>query len=367
MSESARVRDGAGERADDAGRGRRAGRSLRARGVIAASWLACRLPEPPLLALADFAGRLWYRLAPQRRRRARRNLNRVVRWLADHDMGGPDVRLAARDRRALNRLVREAFRHAARYYVQLARAPIVDAAYLDRWLVVETPDVLEATLRSERDPHDKGVLFVGLHLGWFELPAVLAAARTGRRALVPSETISDPDLQDYIVETRSRLGLDVIGLAEAKRLLRAALLRGETVGLLGDRDITGGGIATEFFGAPSPLAAGPALLAMDTGLTPHVFGVWRDETGVFHVSAEPVPFPAEGSRRERVSAYLAAEARAFERHIAAAPEQWLAIFHPLWADLEPAPVARARGARPVAPDASEPVADAQEPVAEAAG
>jgi phosphatidylinositol dimannoside acyltransferase len=305
--------------------------NLRARAVIAAAWVACRLPEAPLLALADFAGRVWYRLAPERRRRARRNLTRVVRWLADHDLGSPEVREAARDGRALNRLVRLAFRHAARYYVQLVRAPIVDRAYLDRWLVVETPDVIEAALD---DP--KGALFVGMHMGWFELPALIAAARTGRAAIVPSETIADPALQAYLVKTRGRLGLRLIELSGAKRVLKEALLDGGTVGLLGDRDITGGGIETEFFGAPSPLAAGPALLAMDTGVTPHVFGVWRDTGGVYHVSVEPVPFPAEGSRRERVTAYLDAEARAFERHIAAAPEQWLAMFHPLWPDLEPA-------------------------------
>jgi len=35
-----------------------------------------------------------------------------------------------------------------------------------------------------------------------------------------------------------------------------------------------------------------------------------------------------------VTEYLNAEARAFERHIAAAPEQWLAVFHPIWPDLE---------------------------------
>jgi lauroyl/myristoyl acyltransferase len=305
--------------------------NLRARAVVVAAWVACRLPEPPLLALADLAGRVWYRLAPERRRRARRNLTRVVRWLADHDMGSPEVREAARDGRALNRLVRLAFRQAARYYVQLARAPIVDRAYLDRWLIVETPEVIDAALD---DPG--GALFVGMHMGWFELPALVAAARTGRPAIVPSETIADPALQAYLVKTRSRLGLRLVELSGAKRLLKEALLAGGTVGLLGDRDITGGGIETEFFGAPSPLAAGPALLAMDTGVTPHVFGVWRDSTGAYHVSVEQVPLPAEGSRRERVTAYLDAEARAFERHIAAAPEQWLAVFHPLWPDLETA-------------------------------
>lgn len=312
------------------------GSRIRARLVVAAAWLACRLPERPLLALADLVGRAWYRFAPERRRRAQRNLRRVTRWLAEHDMGTPAARAAARDGRALNRLVRDAFRHATRYYVQLARAPMVDAAYLDRWLVFEGRDVIDAALDDPR-----GALFVGMHIGWFELPGVFAAARTGRPSVVPSETVADPDLQAYIVGTRRKLGLEVVGLSEAKRVLKAALLNGQTVGLLGDRDITGGGIEVDLFGAPAPLAAGPALLAMDTGVTPHVFGVWRDAQDVYHASAEPVPFPAEGSRRERVTAYLEAEARAFERHIAAAPEQWLAIFHPIWPDLELAAVEEA--------------------------
>ena len=310
---------------------RSVGRRVRARLLVAASWTACRLPEPPLLALADLGGRIWYRLAPERRRRARRNLTRVTRWLADHDMGTPEARAAARDGHALTRLVRDAFRNAARYYVQLARTAAVDAAYLDRWLVWENPEVIDAALADL-----EGSLFVGLHMGWYELPALVAAMRTGRPAVVPSETIADPELQAYLVATRRRFGLELIELASAKRRLKEALLRGETVGLLGDRDITGGGIAVDFFGAPSPLAAGPALLALETGVSPYVFGVWRDPTGVFHVRVERVPLPAEGTRRERVTGYLEAEARVFERFVAAAPEQWLAVFHPLWPDLEAA-------------------------------
>jgi len=310
--------------------------SYRANLVVGAAWLACRLPERPLLAVADIVGDAWYRLAPGRRRRARRNLVRIVRWLAAHELGTAEARAAATDRRALNQLVRAAFRHAVRYYVQLARAPIVDQAYLDRWLVVETPAFLETAFSGPR-----GALFVGMHMGWYELPALLAIARTGRKAVVPSETLADPGIQAYLVETRGRLGLELIELSVAKRRLKEALLAGETVGLLGDRDITGGGIDTELFGAPSPLAAGPALLAMDTGVTPHVFGVWRDASDVYHVRAEEVPFPAEGTRRERVEGFLAAEARAFEHVIASAPEQWLAIFHPIWPDLEPAPTPRA--------------------------
>jgi KDO2-lipid IV(A) lauroyltransferase len=162
---------------------------------------------------------------------------------------------------------------------------------------------------------------------------------------VPSETISDPDLQAYLVGTRRRMGLELIELGAAKRLLTAALERGETVGLLGDRDITGGGIDTELFGARAPLAAGPALLALETGVVPYVFGVWRSSNGVYHADLQRVPFPAEGSRRERVTGYLEAEARAFERFVAQAPEQWLAVFHPIWPDLERVPAPRSTGSR----------------------
>ena len=302
---------------------------FRVRLVVAATWLACRLPERPLLAVADLVGRAWFRFATERRARARRNLTRVVRWLADHDLGSPEARAAATDGRALTRLVREAFKFQVRYYVQLVRAPIVDRAYLERRLVVETPDAIHGTLDNPG-----GALFVGVHMGWFELPALIASARTGRPTLVPSETLPDPDIQAYLVATRNRMGLELIELGSAKRMLRQALLDGRAVGILGDRDITGGGIDTELFGATLPLAAGPALLALDTGVTPHVFGVWRDASDTYHVSTEPVPFPAEGTRRERVNGYLGAEARAFERLIARAPEQWLSVFHPLWPDLE---------------------------------
>jgi phosphatidylinositol dimannoside acyltransferase len=311
--------------------GRTLGQRLRARALLAASWLACRLPETPLLAIADFAGSLSYRLATERRRRARRNLLRITRWLAARGTGPEAARAAATDPRALAELVRAAFRNQARYYVQLARAPIVDRAYLDRWLVIENAGEVDAILTGPG-----GKLFVGMHMSWFELPALIAAHRSGRPA------VADAELQAYMVRTRQKLGLHLIELGGAKRQLREALERGETVGLLGDRDITGGGIETELFGARAPLAAGPALLALETGVTPHIFGVWRDETGVYRGRAEAVPFPAEGTRRERVTAWLEEAAKAFERHIAVAPEQWLAVFHPIWPDLEGE---RARGGR----------------------
>jgi KDO2-lipid IV(A) lauroyltransferase len=105
------------------------------------------------------------------------------------------------------------------------------------------------------------------------------------------------------------------------------------VGLVADRDLSGGGIETTLFGHPARLPAGPALLALETGAVPRVFGTWEAPNGIQHARGWPVPVPDGATRRERVEAYLEAEARAFEEFIAEAPEQWQSVFHPIWDDL----------------------------------
>ena len=295
--------------------------------VVLASWVLCRLPERPLLAVADLLGPVWYRLAPERRRKARANLGRVCRWMADNEVGSARGRAAGRDRRALETLVRDAFRHLVRYNLIIARSAAMDAGYVMRWVVIDDQATLDAALA---DPG--GSLFVGLHMGSMEMPALYLSYLTGRPATVPTETLRDPLLQAHMVRSRLRLGLNAVELGSARREMVAALRRGDPVGIVGDRDLTGGGIEVPLFGAPAPLAAGPALLALETGVTPHVFGVYRDQRGVYHAVIRRIEFPAEGSRRERVTKFLEREAQAFERFIAVAPEQWFAVFFPIWRD-----------------------------------
>ena len=300
---------------------------VRGRLLILASWLACRLPEGPLTRLAEFAGDLWYRATPERADQARRNLRRVVRWLAANDRGGATVRAAADDPRALERLVRRAYRHAARYYLEVARTPALRPADLDERLVIETPDSVAAAFEGP------AVIFVGLHFGALELPALYLASRVGG-AVAPMQTIDDAGLQDWFVRTRGAAGVRIVGLREARRELTGALRDGTSVGLVGDRDLTGGGTQTLLFGAPASLPLGPAMLAVESGARPFVVGVRRVGGGRYVGRLEPVGVPPDGSRRERVTATQAALARAFERIVEDAPEQWWAVFFPIWPDLE---------------------------------
>lgn len=304
------------------------GAALRGRAIELGALLLGRLPEGLAVRLADVAGFFAYRTAGGRREQARRNLARVCRWLDRHNAGSPLARRAASDDQALERLVRAAFRHHARYYLEVARTPRLDARYLRDRLLVETPDAVEEAFAASPP-----AIFVGLHFGAIELPALLFAQRVGRDAVAPMEELADARLHRWFVRSRGSVGIRIVGLREARRVLMSALAEGHPVGLVADRDLTGGGIATELFGAPTPLPAGPALLALESGAPIYVAAVRRSGVGRYRGRLERVEAPAAGSRRERVEAVLAAEARVFERVIADAPEQWWAVFMPIWPEV----------------------------------
>src|SRR6185436_15173251 len=104
--------------------------------IRGASWLACHAPERIGVALANGAGGVWYRIAPERAARARANFARLAAELDRRGQGPARARAAAHDPRELERLVRLAFRHDARYYLEILRMPALTPAFLENRVVV---------------------------------------------------------------------------------------------------------------------------------------------------------------------------------------------------------------------------------------
>jgi len=298
---------------------------LAARLLGAASWSACHLPERLAIRLAELAGDLWYRFAPAKRDLARANLERVVTWMASGQVGDPSAWPAAGDPGQLERLVRSAFRHYARNYLETMRAPTMGGTYVTERTTIEDPGVVDAAF-AEKGP----VIFIGLHFGSLELPGFYLVERSGRPVTTPMETIDEPAIQAWFVRTRNVVGIRLVDLKVARSELAGALERGEIAGLVADRDITGGGVEVSFFGSPAPIPAGPGLLAVQSHVPAFVAGAWRTTPGHYRGRLERIDAPAAGSRREQVTAFLAAEVAAFERLIAKAPDQWWAVFFPIW-------------------------------------
>ena len=304
--------------------------TLRGRVLIAATRLLAALPEPPVDAAADSLGELWYRLAPARAAQARANLRRVCEGLAATGRGTAKVRRAATDDRELERLVRACFRHTVRYYVEVARASRYTVQDAFTRMAIETPDEVRDAFQSGRQ-----VIIAGMHYGAIELPVIFISASVGHKVMAPMETLPDPAVAAWFTETRSRVGVKIVPLANARRAMLDALHSGESVGMVNDRDLLGGGLLVPFFGHPAPIPPGCALLSLETGVPIFAAACRRIKGGSYVGHVVEVRPPGDGPKRQRLTELTANIAAAFEEILADAPEQWWGAAHPIWPDLVP--------------------------------
>ena len=307
---------------------------LAVRGLRAVSAVLQRLPDGPLHRIAHLTGGLLYRVQPGRRRLVRANLDRVVHNLADRGMGGERVAAAARDPRSLDRLVRDAFGHYVRGYLEGAILPAYGSPERLARIQPDDPAQVERAFGQQGDADQPSpLIIVSLHFGAIEIPGLWATKTLGRRITAPMETIGDPDLQSYFERSRRGTGLNVIPVEHAATELRATLARGDAVGLVADRPVGGSGTPVELFGAPARLPVGPAFLAFESGAPVWLVATRRVGSNQYRARIEEIAMPYDGTRRERLSGFLAAQASAFERAIAEAPEQWWTAFFPVWDDI----------------------------------
>ena len=304
------------------------GRTFRGSAILAGANLLARLPEPPLVAATEAIGELWYRAQPRRAAQARANLGRVCEGLAAQGRGSTLVRRAATDPDALEGIVRAAFRHAARYYLEVARAGGYESDAILARIDVQTPGEVETALRSGNP-----VILIGMHYGAIEVPVIVAHEMVGHTITAPMETVGDPGLARWFRETRSRVGVHIVPIADARHALTDALRRGESVGMVADRDLTGGGIMVPFFGHPAPIPAGAALLSIETGAPIYVGWARRTKGYRYRGGLALVPPPGPGKLRARVTELTTSIVREFETLLADGPEQWWGAFHPIWPDL----------------------------------
>jgi len=301
------------------------------RALLATLGLARRLPDRPIYRAAFAFGAGLSLLMPARRRQVRRNLQRVCDWLVASDMASPRVAAAANDRRAMDRLVRATFGHWLVTYAEGAMAPRYSAAQLKRSFVASDPAASAETL-SARPAGQVGLIHMAMHFGSVDLSA-LYGTRVGVLPMTgPMEMVASPLARAYFDHVRGELGIDIVPLGDAAASLVAALERGEAVGVVADRIIRGSGARVELFGASTRLPVGPAVLSVQTGAPIYLQAIERTRPGRWLGHTVPIRAPSGVARREATRSILEQEARAFERIVARAPDQWTTLFYPIWSD-----------------------------------
>jgi phosphatidylinositol dimannoside acyltransferase len=249
---------------------------------------------------------------PERRQMIERHLRRV-----DPKLRGLRLRQASRD----------AFDYYARYWIESFRLPTLSRRTVAAGLRTDGYEHVVDCLAEGR-----GVILALPHLGGWEWAGRWIADQ-GHRITVVVERLDPPELFDWFVELRSKLGMNVVPLGPgAAASVAKALADNHIVCLLCDRDLQRSGPEVEFFGERTRLPGGPATLALRTGAALLPTAVYFTDRLDGHLGYVRPPMHVERSEGrlradvERVTQDLAEE---LELLIRRAPAQWH-LFQPNW-------------------------------------
>jgi KDO2-lipid IV(A) lauroyltransferase len=290
--------------------------------------VVCRLPESWAQSAFRFVADLAWRRQGTGVQVLEGNLRRVI----GAEASGGELRA----------LSRQAMRSYARYWLEAFRLPVMPA---DR-LVGGMLDTGHIETAFEYLAAGRGVVFALPHMGNYDQAAAWIIASGAGSLTAVIERVRPESVYDRFVAFREGLGMEVLpasGGTQRFGILAQRLQAGKFVGLICDRDVTGGGIEVEFFGEKARMMGGPAALAVQTGaaLMPAILWFEGDHWGV-HVHEE-IPVPAEGDRKQKAAAMMQEVARLFEAGIRAHPQDWHMLQRVFVADLDPEPPQRAAG------------------------
>jgi lauroyl/myristoyl acyltransferase len=274
-----------------------------------AGWRVIRaLPKPVAWSIfrtaADRAAR---RPGPGTKRLAQ-NLRQVV---------GPEVPDAEFDR-----LVREALRSYARYWLEVFRLPT-----LSRSQIVASFRLERAHLLGDAVAAGTGCVVALPHAGNWDAAGAWVCAQ-GWGLTTVAERLKPEGLFRRFVAFRESLGMEIVPLVGGERapldVLADRVRESRVVPLLADRDLTSRGVDVRFFGARTRMPAGPALLALRTGAPLFTCSLWYEgDLPVGRIEGPlPVPPPGSGGLDIRVRTLTQTIADQLAEGIAKHPTDW---------------------------------------------
>lgn len=295
--------------------------SAQLQGYRAGSIAAAMLPSAVSRGLGETAGVLAARsrLLPgrlsglkPRREMVARHLKRVY----GEDLGG----------RELEKLIDEVFASYGRYWADSLLLTHQRKSQILAHQDYEHYDRIAAGAAA-----GKGTILAVPHLGGWEW-AGTQLALIGHEVSVVVEALEPPDVFEWFVSYRERLGMHVIPMGpQAAVACSQALRANHLLCLLCDRVVgDAASVEVEFFGERTQLPAGPVTLALRTGATLLPCAVYFvGRSGHLGVVRPPLQLERRGRLRDDVIAGTQALAAELEVLIRRAPTQWH-LMQPNW-------------------------------------
>jgi KDO2-lipid IV(A) lauroyltransferase len=276
-----------------------------------AGWRIVRwLPERSAYRLAYSAADFLTKQNAKNVARLRSNLNRAQ----------PDV-----SSQELDALVLKAMRSYMRYWCDTFRFPDWSAERVRETVSVTNEHLLLNAIEAKT-----GVIVALPHAGNWDHAGAYFCAK-GIHLVTVAERLKPEKLFLKFLQYRQAMGMEVLPLdGRVMGTLAQRLRQGCLVALVADRDLSRSGIDVDFFGGPSRMPAGPALLALKTKAPLITAFVSYTESGI-HIDFNEVAIPTAGSEQKKVQAVVQLTARHFENGISEHPEDWH-MLQRIWTD-----------------------------------
>jgi KDO2-lipid IV(A) lauroyltransferase len=225
----------------------------------------------------------------------------------------------------LDLLLIDAMRSNMRYWCDTFRFPDWSPERVRETVTVTNEHLLLDAINAKT-----GVIVTLPHAGNWDHAGAYFCGK-GINLVTVAEHLKPEKLFLKFLSYRQAMGMEVLPLdGRVLAILEQRLREGALVALVADRDLSRSGIAVNFFGAPSRMPAGPAILALKTDAPLVTAFVSYTETGI-HIDFNEVPLPFFGSDEERVSQIVQSMAQQFEVGITAHPEDWH-MLQRIWTD-----------------------------------
>ena len=175
-----------------------------------------------------------------------------------------------------------------------------------------------------------GVIVTWPHAGNWDHAGAYFCAK-GIHLVTVAEHLKPEKLFLKFLSYRQGMGMEVLPLdGRVLGTLEQRLRQGALVALIADRDLSRSGIDVSFFGGPSRMPPGPALLALKTKAPLITAFVSYTEAGI-HIDFNEVSIPTSGSDEAKVLQIVQSMAQLFENGISAHPQDWH-MLQRIWTD-----------------------------------
>ena len=269
-----------------------------------------RISEKSAKALFSNLGAWMYGRNGKSVDRLRSNLSRVFPKLAPKD---------------LEVLVRRGVLSYMRYWMETFRSPD-----WDRERILSTVTVSNEHLLLDPIKNQTGVVVSLPHAGNWDHAGSYFCIR-GAQLVTVAEVLKPRALFEKFLAYRQAIGMEVLPLdSRAFPTLMQRARDGKLIALVADRDLSSSGIDVQFFGGVARMPAGPAIVAIRTGIPLVTAFVSYTETGI-HVDLKEIAIPDGVDEAARVKATVQLCADNFAEGIKAFPHDWH-MMQRIWVD-----------------------------------